>query len=110
MTFVVGDRTFLYSEHVTRQTKAHNQYRTSIPTSTQQDLVLSPRASLFTTSGYAAAAMYCAEARDLLEPISNNNPGPVYGKQVPSMSWVVYTGLDTFGRLKMPQGSKKWSF
>ncbi|KAI3550983.1 hypothetical protein CSPX01_01478 [Colletotrichum filicis] len=83
--------------------------RTSIPTSTQQDLVLSPRASLFTTSGYAAAAMYCAEVRDALEPFSNNHPGPMYGMQVPSMSWVVHTGLDTFGRLKMPQGSKKWS-
>lgn len=72
--------------------------------------MLSPRASLFTTSGYAAAAMYCAEVRDVLELFSNNHPGPVYGMQVPSMPWVVHTGLDTFGRLKMPQGSKKWSF
>ncbi|KAK1538458.1 hypothetical protein CPAR01_08571 [Colletotrichum paranaense] len=44
--------------------------------------------------------MYCAEVRDVLEPFSNNHPGPMYGMQVPSMSWVVHTGLDTFGRLR----------
>ncbi|KXH69227.1 hypothetical protein CSAL01_09920 [Colletotrichum salicis] len=80
MAFVVGGRVFFYGDDATRQTEAQDQNRTGIPASTRQDLVPSPRASLFIALGYAAAAICCAEVRNVRESFSNNHPGPVYGK------------------------------